>query len=31
MLVWYEEYPDFISARKHELEIKGWHREKKWR
>ncbi|HZS28658.1 MAG TPA: GIY-YIG nuclease family protein [Candidatus Angelobacter sp.] len=29
MLVWYEEYPDFISAREHEVEIKGWRREKK--
>jgi putative endonuclease len=29
MLVWYQEYPDFIGARKREVEIKGWRREKK--
>lgn len=29
MLVWYEEHPDFMSARKREVEIKGWRREKK--
>ena len=29
MLVWYEEHADFISARKQEVEIKGWRREKK--
>ena len=29
MLVWYEEHPDFWSARTRELEIKGWRKEKK--
>jgi putative endonuclease len=29
MLAWYEEHPDFISARTREVEIKGWRREKK--
>lgn len=28
-LVWYEEQPDFFSARAREVEIKGWRREKK--
>jgi hypothetical protein len=29
MLVWYEEHPNFRSARAREVEIKGWRREKK--
>jgi putative endonuclease len=29
MLVWYEEHPDFRSARDREVEIKAWRREKK--
>jgi putative endonuclease len=29
MLVWYEEYPSFRSARAREVEIKGWRRGKK--
>jgi putative endonuclease len=29
MLVWYEEHPDFKSARDREVEIKAWRREKK--
>lgn len=28
-LVWYEEHSGFASARKRELEIKGWRKEKK--
>ena len=29
MLVWYEECSGFMSARKLEVKIKGWRREKK--
>ena len=29
MLVWYEQHSGFASARKRELEIKGWRKEKK--
>jgi putative endonuclease len=28
-LIYFEEYPDKSSARKREIEVKGWHREKK--
>lgn len=28
-LVWYEEHPNFRSARAREVELKGWRREKK--
>ncbi len=28
-LVWYEDHPNFRSARAREVELKGWRREKK--